>query len=548
MTKTGLAQARGVTLEIVVRGFVVVGFLAVAYLATFVLLHPRIGDPIVALSTIPMVAAAWMWGLRGGAIAGIAVVATNIALMQTIGDHDGFRVMQLPRIAVALGIAIAAGWARDITRRQKQLLAEIETTATALQASKDNLELLVAVRTSELERVNQSLLDENAARREAETTIRRDLEARRQLEARVAAADRMAVVGTLTAGIGHEINNPLAVILANLTYVADNLPSVDAQVAEAMRDALLAARRASDIVANMRVFVQSNSQLDVADVHRVVTSTVQMIQNELRHRARLEIDVVDLPKVRISESQLGQILLNLLTNAAHALGDRADNVVRIEARYVDNRVRLRVSDTGNGIPVEAQAHIFEPFFTTKPVGVGTGLGLWVCHHIITVAGGEIVVESSSEAGSTFRVDLPVARLSEELLPSLPTPIGKQRGRVLVIDDDHALRRAIGRYIKRQHDLVVVESAMAGYDLLVSGERFDVILCDMMMPDMDGAELFERLEAVLPDQAARVVFMTGGAFTQRTKDFLSPTRHRLLEKPFEATALEAMIQEVMATAA
>ena len=119
---------------------------------------------------------------------------------------------------------------------------------------------------------------------------------------------------------------------------------------------------------------------------------------------------------------------------------------------------------------------------------------------------------------------------------------------LVIADDHALRRAIGRYVKRQHDLVVVESAQAGYDLLISGERFDVILCDMMMPDMDGAEFFERLEAVLPDQAARVVFMTGGAFTQRTKEFLSPTRHRLLEKPFEATVLEGMIQEVMAAPA
>ena len=524
------------------------GFLTVAYLASFVVLHPRIGDPIVALSTLPLVAAGWTWGIRGGALAGVFLVATNIALMQTIGDHDGFRVAQLPRIAVALGIGIAAGWARDITRRQKQLLADIETAATELHAAKDNLETLVAVRTSELERANQSLLDENAARREAEETIRRDLEARQQLEARVAAADRMAVVGTLTAGIGHEINNPLAVILANLTYLDDHLPSIDGQVAEAVRDALLAARRAGEIVANMRVFVQSNSQLDVADVHKVVTSTVQMVQNEIRHRAHLEVDMVDLPKVRISESQLGQILLNLLTNAAHALGDRTDNVVRIEARYVDHRVRLRVSDTGNGIPAEAHARIFEPFFTTKPVGVGTGLGLWVCHHIITVAGGEIVLESSSDGGSTFRVDLPVARLSEGLLPSLPTPIGKQRGRVLVIDDDHALRRAIGRYVKRQHDLVVVESAQAGYDLLISGERFDVILCDMMMPDMDGAEFFERLEAVLPDQAARVVFMTGGAFTQRTKEFLSPTRHRLLEKPFEATVLEAMIQEVMAAPA
>ncbi len=517
------------------------GLLAVAYLAAFVMFHDRLGDPIVAMSMIPMVIAAWLLGLRGGIAAGVIAVAINITLMQTIGDRDGFRTAQVPRIAVALGLATAAGWARDITRRQKELLTEIERAA-------QNLESVVAERTAELERVNKDLVTENAARREAEETIRRDLEARKQLEARAAAADRMAVVGTLTAGIGHEINNPLAVIIANLSYVAEHLPVTDAQVMDALRDAREAARRAGEIVANMRVFVQSNSAVDRADVRSVVTSTVQMVQNEIRHRARLEVDLADTPPAAISESQLGQILLNLLTNAAHALRDGADNLVRIASCEHAGKIQLRVSDTGGGIPVDVQPRIFEPFFTTKPVGVGTGLGLWVCHHMVTVAGGEIELEASSETGTTFRIDLPVARACANALPSLSMPIGKLRGRVLVIDDDSAMRRAIGRYIKKQHDLVVVESALEAVALLERGERFDVILCDMMMPDMDGAEFYERLEATLPDQAARVIFMTGGAFTARTKSFLSPARRPLIEKPFEAGQLEAAIQEVLARAA
>jgi signal transduction histidine kinase len=521
-----------------VRGFVVVGGLALGYVIAFVVLQPRIGDPVLALSMIPMVVAAWLYGIRGGIVAGVITVALNITLMQTIGDHDGFRAPQLPRIAVALGIAAAAGWARDITRRQRELLDQIEHAANALREAKDQLEDQVAARTAELARTNAALEAENAARR-------RDLEARKQLEAHAAAADRMAVVGTLTAGIGHEINNPLAVILANLSYVTEHLPEdVEPAVREALHDAQASARRAGEIIQNMRVFVQTTSTSEHADVRRVVNTTVQMVANEIRHHARLEVDVDDTPPAALPESQLGQLLLNLLTNAAHALRENADNEVRVEVRAGAGKVTIRVSDTGGGIPAEAQARIFEPFFTTKPIGVGTGLGLWVCHHIVTSAGGEITLERSSDAGTTFRIDLPVARASQMSLPTLPAPLGSLRGRVLVIDDDSAIRRSISRFIKNRHDLTVVDSGEAALELIEGGQRFDVILCDMMMPEMDGAELFTQLEAVAPTQATRIIFMTGGAFTPRTKSFLEPLRNRLLEKPFEAVQLEAKIQELL----
>src|SRR5262249_5190487 len=276
--------------------------------------------------------------------------------------------------------------------------------------------------------------------------------------------------------------------------------------------------------------IQSNTTADVSDVRRVVTSTVRMVANEIHHRARLEIDIEDTRPVALKPGQLGQILLNLLVNALHALPERAveHNLVRIEVRPDGERVRIRVTDTGGGIPPDAQERIFEPFFTTKPIGVGTGLGLWVCHHIVSAAGGEIALESSTPTGTLFRVSLPTVQAPVDDVAPLPVPIGKQRGRLLVIDDDSAIRRSFTRFVRDRHVVVGADSAAAALQHFQDGERFDVILCDIMMPGINGREFFARVQAFAPEQAERIVFMTGGAFTAETREFL-PTTRRLLEK-------------------
>jgi len=465
---------------------------------------------VFAFAVGPIVAIGWLFGQRGGLVGAVAMVVVSIALMQLFGGHDGFRTTQIPRILAALALGAGAGWARTTTR--------------ALRDANTDLERKVVERTA---------------------AIRHELEGRKELEARAIAADRMAVIGTLTAGIGHEINNPLAVITANLEWIERNLLASTPALMDALRDSRAAARRATEIVQNMRVFIQSNSTTEISDVRRVVMSTVGMVANEIQHRARLEIDIEDTRPVAVRPGQLGQILLNLLVNALHALPARAveHNLVRIEVRAEGERVRIRVTDSGGGIPLGVQERIFEPFFTTKPIGVGTGLGLWVCHHIISVAGGDIALESSTPTGTVFRISLPMVQAPVNEVVPIPVPIGKQRGRVLVVDDDSAIRRSFSRFVRNQHDVVVAASATDAIEQLQDGERFDVILCDIMMPEMNGQQFFARVQELVPEQAERIVFMTGGAFTDETRDFLSTTR-RLLEKPFEAAQLEAMIQDVL----
>ena len=229
-------------------------------------------------------------------------------------------------------------------------------------------------------------------------------------------ADRMASVGTLAAGVAHEINNPLAFILANVEFALAELRGRGGRATEVLR-ALGEARdgglRVREIVRDLKAFSRAGRGGQRAvDLRRVLQSALGLAQNEIRHRARLEVDVGDIPPVMGSEHRLGQVFLNLLINAAQAIpeGRAAENVVRaITATAPDGRALVEISDTGTGIPPDVLPRIFDPFFTTKPVGVGTGLGLSICHGIVSGLGGEIHVESTLGRGTTFRVLLAAAR-------------------------------------------------------------------------------------------------------------------------------------------
>jgi len=211
------------------------------------------------------------------------------------------------------------------------------------------------------------------------------------------------------------------------------------------------------------------------------------------------------------------------------------------------RVLVEVRDSGVGMTKDVLARIFDPFFTTKPVGVGTGLGLSICHGIVEAMGGKISVESEPGKGSIFRVSLRALARKDEPKPvraqALPTT---SRARVLVVDDEPNVTAALQRSLM-EHEVVTVNRAQDALDLLHNGKRFDVILCDVMMPEMTGMDLHAELMSKLPDQAGKVVFMTGGAFSPSATTFLAEVPNPKLTKPLDFILLQSLVEKSSRTA-
>jgi PAS domain S-box-containing protein len=245
-----------------------------------------------------------------------------------------------------------------------------------------------------------------------------DVTDRRELDRRLALADRMASVGTLAAGVAHEINNPLSYILSNLRFLSGELGKLEAKDPERLEEArkvtheaLEGAERVRRIVLDLHTFARPDDKQGPVDVHRVLDLAINIASNQIRVRARIVKDYGQVPLVQGDESRLGQVAINLLVNAAQAIpeGQPDENEIRVVTRADSaGRTLIEVRDTGCGIPPEIRSHVFEPFFTTKPVGTGTGLGLSICHGIVTALGGEITLESDPGKGSVFRVALPPA--------------------------------------------------------------------------------------------------------------------------------------------
>jgi CheY-like chemotaxis protein len=190
------------------------------------------------------------------------------------------------------------------------------------------------------------------------------------------------------------------------------------------------------------------------------------------------------------------------------------------------------------------AHIFTPFYTTKPVGVGTGLGLSICNRIVQALGGEITVESELGKGSAFHVFLPASEGTSLARRTTRTrrPIAALSARILAIDDEPIVGTALKRVMGRDNDVVTETSARTALDRIRSGEHFDLILCDMMMPDMTGMDFYNELKSFAPERAAEIVFMTGGAFTPKARSFLENVTNERLEKPFDMHTLKNLVQE------
>lgn len=377
------------------------------------------------------------------------------------------------------------------------------------------------------------------------------------LSAQMTATDQLASAGSLASGIAHEINNPLTYVLANLDCIREQLrtyagrlpPAAYTELDDIASEAKLGAVRVARIVQSLRIFSRvDDEQRAPTELTEVLEAACALAGNEIRHRARLVKVYRPLPPVEANDARLTLVFYNLFINAAQAITEgRADNnQVSLRTWTDSGRAVIEIRDTGVGIAPLHLPRIFDPFFSTKPQGIGIGLGLSVCHGIVSSLGGEIEVETTLGVGTVFRVSLPAyvgAPRPAVLTTRVSTGTGRS-GRILVVDDDAAICTAIRRTLGRKHQVLTTTSGAEAIDRIRAGERFDLILCDLMMPVVTGMEVHAAIASVAPDQAERMVFLTGGAFTPAARDFLERVSNERFDKPFDGGRLRMLAKEMV----
>jgi signal transduction histidine kinase len=400
-------------------------------------------------------------------------------------------------------------------------------------------------------------------------TLRRVLEEheRRRQSAHTKMIERMASLGRVAAGVAHDINNPLAFVLMNVTLASERLQRISSSgdsartmfegkavqdaldLVDLLNDSLIGLERIRGIVRNLQSLAQrGDDKCEAVNLERILDETIVMAANNIHHRAHLSRSYGRVPMVKGNPDALGQVFLNLLVNAAQAIpeGNAFGNVITVGTGFDGNHVVVEIADSGAGIPPDILPHVFDPFFTTKAADEGTGLGLAICQRIVTDHGGRLTIESELGRGTLCRLSFPPGREDEiaaaRANKSAPVPEGprlERRARILVIDDEVKIGQVIAHVLSKQYEVVAVQDAKAAFELLDAGQTFDVVLCDLMMPNIGGREVFDafaRWPAMLP----ALIFMTGGAFSDGATAFLEQAHRPVIYKPFTPTELEALV--------
>lgn len=378
---------------------------------------------------------------------------------------------------------------------------------------------------------------------------------------RLRRSERLAALGQLSAAVAHEINNPLQFVDTNLAQLQRSLrhhglPEDLAGMLDDLRDGV---DRIANITRDLASFTRiDRDDIEPVDLNEIVRRACRMLKNEIRHRARLELRLESSRRLPADRGKLAQLVTNLMVNASQAIVEGHADVNRIVVRTQDaeEALLLTVQDTGKGMPRELLARIFEPFFTTKPAGQGGGLGLPVCAEIVRLHEGTIEVRSEPGQGTAFLVRLPFDNglvaapppsppTSE---PAMPSPPRDSPPRILIIDDEALVLRGMKRLLSSKHEVVIAQGGKEGLRIIDEDPAFDVVLCDLMMPVLDGPELHQEILQRAPALVDRMIFYSGGAFTPRVQAFIGSMVNPLLKKPVRADALFEAVEQVMARTA
>jgi two-component system NtrC family sensor kinase len=359
--------------------------------------------------------------------------------------------------------------------------------------------------------------------------------------------EKLAALGSLLAGVAHELNNPLSVVVARAVLLEEQGYPASQTAALKIRTA---AERCARIVRTFLAMArqQPPTRGPVA-INDVVTAALDMTAYTVRTSSiEVSLDLATgIPPIPADADQLHQVLLNLIVNAQQVLQDwPGPRRIRVASRFDADAgaIRIAVADNGPGIPEHLRARVFEPYFTTKPTGLGTGMGLAVSHGIVETHGGTLTLDCPEVGGAVFTITLPVSPLDTSRVDAGPAREASASPRkILIVDDEADIRETLAEILAGAHHRVATASSGREALARMAAEHYDVVLTDIRMPDLDGRALYREIERRWPEQAAHVVFVSGDTLASTLREFAAESGCPVIEKPFLPSDVRRVVAEM-----